>query len=215
MGVVGRRRDHCFLARFTGRFRRRPDESWMRCEAWQCNTVSPVTRSFVMRIDFARLIPMVGRDTYAGGHGRMHGRLFDLVTVADGTGPEFDLGELTTWVNDALMLAPSMLLVPFANWTAVDDDSFSVTLRDAGLTTTTRAFVDANGAITDTETFDRFCALPDGLVRARWTTPMTGWGAVAGRPLPTGGKAIWHLDDGPFCYAEGAFTPGSIEYELP
>jgi C1A family cysteine protease len=36
---------------------------------------------------------------------------------------QFDLGELTTYVNDALMLAPSMLLTPAVTWRAVDDDS--------------------------------------------------------------------------------------------
>jgi hypothetical protein len=44
----------------------------------------------------------------------MHGKLLGLVTVADGEGREFDLGELVTYVNDAAMLAPSMLLTASA-----------------------------------------------------------------------------------------------------
>jgi hypothetical protein len=81
-----------------------------------------------MRIDFAGVLPMFGVDRYRAGHGRMHGRLLGLITVADGSGPEFDIGELTTYVNDALMLAPSMLLTPAVRWAAVDDHSFDVSI---------------------------------------------------------------------------------------
>ena len=35
-----------------------------------------------------------------------------LVTVADGAGPEFDIGELSTWLDDAVLLTPGMLLHP-------------------------------------------------------------------------------------------------------
>jgi hypothetical protein len=69
MGVVGRSRDWSFQARFTGRFRREPDHSWMPCQAWQYNTASPIARVFHMSARFLHLVPMVARDTYIGGHG--------------------------------------------------------------------------------------------------------------------------------------------------
>ena len=47
-------------------------------------------------IDFAGVLPMFGVDVYRVGQGRMHGKLLGLITVADGSGPEFDLSELTT-----------------------------------------------------------------------------------------------------------------------
>ena len=115
--------------------------------------------------------PDVGRDTYLNGHGRMVGRLFDLVTIVDGRGPEFDIGELTTYLNDAILIAPSMLLGPATTWREVDDDSFDVTLTDAGRSVTGRVFVDKRGAPNDFSTTDRFADLPDGLVRAEWRTP--------------------------------------------
>jgi hypothetical protein len=49
-----------------------------------------------MRIDFAGVLPMFGVDVYRAGQARMHGKLLGLITVADGSGPEFDLSELTT-----------------------------------------------------------------------------------------------------------------------
>jgi hypothetical protein len=211
MGVCGRARDVSLIAQFEGRFRRgRAD--WMPCEAWQFNAAQPVLRVFHMRLDVAGFIPMVGRDVYAAGHGFMKGKLAGMTTVADGSGPEFDIGELVTFLNDALLLAPSMLLGDSTTWTALDDRSFDVAFTDAGRTVGGRVTLDEQGALVDFETTDRFCDLPGGLVRARWSTPVEGWTVVDGRPLPLHCGATWHLDDGPLPYIEGAFVPGSVVY---
>ncbi len=209
MGVVGRGRDWSFLVRFSGRFKR-PGQPWMPCQAWQYNTNTPITRAFHMRIDFARVIPMVGRDTYIAGRGAMHGSLLGLVTVADGSGPELDLGELVTYLNDAVLLAPSMLLDGSCTWSAVDDESFALELTDGPNRVTARVFVNPDGSVRDFATDDRWYDGPDGLVRAHWTTPVSGWTQVDGRPWPTGAKAVWHLPDGPLTYIEGTFVAGSI-----
>jgi hypothetical protein len=205
MGVVGQPRVMAFTARFRGRFRLRPGQAFMRCAAWQHNAATPPSRLFDMRVDLAGLVPMVGRDSYVRGKGRMHGRLLGLVTVADGTGPELDLGELVTYLNDAVLLAPSMLLGPSTTWTAVDDDSFDVALTDGGLTVTARVTLDERGAPVGFSTTDRYAALGGRLVRTRWSTPVEGWTVVDGHPLPTRGRAVWNLPDGDFVYAEGAW----------
>jgi hypothetical protein len=110
MGVVNRQRDWSFQAHFTGRFRLRGQGSWMPAEIWQYNSAMEVARIFHMRIDFAGVVPMVGRDTYLRGKGIMHGKLLGLLTVARAEGAETDLSELVTYLNDAVLLAPSMLL---------------------------------------------------------------------------------------------------------
>ena len=109
-------------------------------------------------------------------------------------GLEFDVSELTTYVNDALMFTPSMLLTPTVSWTALDDHSFDVSMSDSGIIATAQFFVDEQGRMVDFSTTDRWAALPGGLTRARWTTPTEGWSALEGRWLPTDGHAIWHLE---------------------
>ena len=187
----------------------------MPCEVWQYNSCSPVARVFHMRARLGHLVPMVARDTYVRGHGRMVGKLLDRITVVDGTGKEFDIGELVTYLNDAVLLAPSMLLGPDTTWSEVDDDAFDVMLTDAGHTVTGRVFIDARGAPRDFSTTDRFAALPKGLVRSPWTTPIGAWTTSNGRPLPAGASAIWHFPEGPFPYIEGRFVPGSVAYNVP
>ena len=195
MGVVGQPRVWSFRVRFQGRFRLRRGLGWMPAEAWQYNSSVQIGRMFVMRIRFAGIIPMYGSDTYLSGHGRMTGKLFGHFTVVDDEGPEFDIGELTTYLNDAIMLAPSMLLTPSTTWTEVDRHSFDVTLVDAGRSVTGRVFVDDTGAPFDFSTTDRYAAChpvwcaPNGERRCRTGNRSTaGWFPV--RSVRSGGCQV-------------------------
>ena len=205
MGVLGRPRDWSFRACFRGQFRMRPGQRWMPYDAWQFNASNPVARVVDMRIDVAGILPMFGTDSYVAGRGRMHGKVLGLVTVADGDGHEFDLGELVTYVNDAALLAPSMLLTPRAEWHAVDDESFDVTFADHDNSVSARLFVDSAGRLTDFRS----------LVRTPWSTPIGGWTTDAARPLPTGGAAVWQFPDRDFPYVRGTFVPSSVEFNVP
>jgi hypothetical protein len=205
MGVVDRPRDWSFRVRFEGRFRLRPRLGWMPAEAWQYNTSLGIARIFVMRLRFAGVVPMIGSDTYLNGRGRMLGKLLDRVVVADGQGPEFDIGELTTYLNDAVLIAPSMLLGAAAVWSAVDDGSFDVSLTNAGRTVTGRVFVDERGAPYDFSSTDRYMDSPQGPIQAEWRTPVRGWEFIHGRAVPGQGEAVWHLPEGPLPYGIGRF----------
>jgi hypothetical protein len=215
MGVVGRPRVWSFEAHFRGRFRLRPGHGWMPAEAWQYNHGPEVARVFVMRLRLNGVLPMIGRDTYLGGHGRMLGALLERITVADGAGDEFDIGELTTYLDDALLVAPSMLLGSATTWRGVDDHSFDVTFTDAGRTVGARVFVDDHGAPLDVSTTDRFADLPGGLVRAEWRTPVQHWEMLDGRPFPGPMAAVWHLSEGPWAYVQGRLEPGSVRFDVP
>jgi hypothetical protein len=214
MGVLDRPRDWSFQAHLTGRFRLKGRGSWMPAEVWQYNSAVEVARIFHMRIDFAGLVPMVGRDTYLRGKGVMHGRLLGLVTVAHSQGPETDLSELATYLNDAVLMAPSMLLRPNTSFAEVDDHAFDVTLVDAGQTVTARVLLDDDARPVNFTTTDRYADLSGGLVRAEWTTPVAGWRADGDRLAFTRGSAVWNLPEGPLHYLDFATSPGSVRYNV-
>jgi hypothetical protein len=132
MGVVGKARDWSLLAHFKARFRREPG-AWLDCEAIQYDTRLKLSRLFYMQLSLKGLLPVTVRDTYLSGRGSMRARAFDLVPVVEGTGHEIDVGELVTYLNDAILMAPSLLLGPETSWREVDDKSFDVTLRDGSL----------------------------------------------------------------------------------
>lgn len=218
MGATAAARDASLLVEWSGRFRMHPRRRWMKVDAIQYNTSVEVARYWKMRLRFGGVVPIIARDTYVHGKGRMVGRLFDLITVVDATGPELDTGELVTFLNDAILLAPSMLLDQRASWLAVDERSFDVTLTDGGRSVGGRVFLDERGAVRDFSTTDRFVQDPydpkHRFVRTRWSTPIDGWRSVNGRQVLTGARAIWHLPQGDFTYAEMKPKPGSLAFNV-
>lgn len=214
MGVIGRPRDWSFRAQFIGRFWLRRGLGWMPAEAWQYNSAISIGRVFVMRVRVAGVVPMIGCDTYLRGHGHMIGKLLDRFTVVDGSGEEFDVGGRTTYLNEAILLAPSMLLGPETTWTEVDARSFDVTLLDSGRSVTGRVFLDDRGAPVDFSSTDRFAALPSGLVRAEWHTPVRSWQTVNGRPTPGPVSAVWHFPHSLLPYIKGEFVANSLAFNI-
>lgn len=216
MNVVGRPRVFSLRLGWHGTFRLKPDQAWMRCEAWQYNTRLEIARIFKMRVWFAHVVPMIARDYYLSGHAHMLGKVLDVFPVVDDVSEETAIGELVTYLNDGVFLAPSILLGPGVTWAGVDDASFDVALTDGGRTVSARVFVDERGAAMNFSTTDRFYT-PLGekhARRTRWTTPMEGWEMIDGHPLPTGGQAVWQLPDGPFPYADFRVLPGSLALDV-
>lgn len=211
MGVVGGPRDRAIRVHFTGRFRRKPG-SFTPCEAWQYTSGVDVSRVFHMRLRYAGFVPLLARDTYIDGRGRMLGRLGDLVTVVDAEGPELDTGELVTYLNDAILYAPGLLLGPEAHFAAVDAARFDVTFTDRGRSVTARVSVGEDGAPQEFSTFDRYYqpTFKSPMQRTQWTTPVEAIVSVHGRRFVSRARAVWQLGTGPFCYAEFALDPSSL-----
>lgn len=218
MRVVDHPRHRSFRAGFTGRFRLGPTASWSECEAWQYDGSDDVTRIFHMRTAVGGFVPTVVRDTYVDGRARMLARVFDLLPIVDVARPELDVAELVTYLNDAILFAPSMLLGRSTRWTAVDDRTFDVALTDRGTTVTARVTLDESDAPIEFSTRDRFGNDPyvDGnpFVRARWTTPIDGWTEHEGQPVMSSGSAVWHFEGGSFPYAHLRLIPGSFAFDV-
>jgi hypothetical protein len=212
-GAVGRQPDWSFVLHSRGWFRLRRGWPAMSCEAWQYNSAPAVARVFWMRIN-AGPVTMVGRDSYLRGTGVMHGRLANLVTVADGSGPQYDVSELVTFLNDAVLFAPSMLLRLPVSWAPADENAFDITLTDRDHQVTARVYLDGQDLPRDFSTDDRYSDTPQGPVRARWHTPVGGWHETEDGWLPSRGSAVWDLPDGPLTYLEFTFGPGDIRYNV-
>ena len=215
MRVLELPRIESFRVASRGRFRLKPDGRWMGANAWQYNARDPIARLFYMTLRMGRVLPVLGRDTYLEGRGRMRVRPLDLFTVEDAQGPEYDLGELVTWLNDGALLAPSMLLGGPVAWIEVDAQSFGLAVTDHGRTARARVRIDGRGAPVDFETTDRFLRVGKAPPRrARWTTPVSRMTEVDGRPVAAGGRAVWHLDEGEFCYAELEFLRPTLAFNV-
>jgi hypothetical protein len=214
MGAVNRPHVWSFQAHFIGRFRLRGQGSWLPAEGWQYNSSVQVCRVFQMRADFAGVVPMVGRDTYVGGKGSMHSKLLGLFTLVHTQGPKTDMSELVTYLNDAVLMAPSMLLRPNISFAGVDDHSFDLTLVDLDQSVTARVLLDEEFRPVNFITSDRCADVPRGLDGAKWTTPIDGWQLDGDRFTLTRGSAVWQMPDGPSSYLDFAFSPGDVRYNI-
>ncbi len=206
-----------FRVGWTGRFRMGPNDPWMPVQAVQINTRNPIARIFHMKARMKGVLPVLACDTYVAGQGQMLAKVAGLVTVAEGRGPEFDRGELVTWLDDAVFFAPTMLLGGEVSFTGSGEDAFDVELRDRGVRVRAHVTVDERGAPIDFETNDRYLSDPydptHALVRARWSTPISSWN-VDGRPLPSRGKARWSLPQGDFDYADFEPVPETLHFDV-
>jgi hypothetical protein len=124
------------------------------------------------------------------------------------------MSELVTYLNDAVLMAPSMLLRPNISFAPVNDDSFDVTLVDSGQTVTARVFLNDDGRPVNFSTTDRYADLPGGLVRAEWTTPIDGWQPDGDGFSFTRGHAIWNLPQGPLDYLDFSMSPGGVRHNV-
>lgn len=213
-GVVGLPADWSFELHSRGWFRLRRGWPPMSCEAWQYNSALTVARVFHMEIKAGGFMPMLGRDSYLGGRGLMYGRLAGMLTVARSSGPECDSSELVTFLNDAVIFAPSMLLRLPVSWSPAGDRSFDVSLTDRGQRVTARVLLDERDLPCDFTTDDRYRDTDQGPVRTRWSTPVVGWHQAGDRWQPSVGWASWDLPDGAFTYAEFTFERGAIRYNI-
>ncbi len=215
MNVVGRPRDWSFRCHYEGRFLFGGD--WVPCQCAQYSSRLVVARFFHMSLRVKGIVPIYVRDTYFRGQGHMQGKALDTFAVADDESDEISIGECVTYLNDAVLMAPSMLLVPAVSWAAAGDDAFDLALTDCGRTVRARVFVASDGAVTDFSTSDRFYASPGSKeppARAEWRTPIDGWQEHDGRKLPTSAHAAWMLASGPLTYIEIAFAPAALELNV-
>lgn len=193
-GAVGRPRARTVRLRQRGEMRTAPGGSFAHAEATQYFTVDEP--GFVWAVDVAMMgVPVVGRDSFVDGRGRMFIRAAGLVTVADGTGPAFDQGTLQRFLGEIVWF-PSAAVAPYLAWEAVDDRSARATLTWRGV---------SGSAVFAFDERDRVASLSaqrsyNGGATEEWVIPITEWGERGGVAMPTRGGAVWKLRAGDFEY---------------
>ena len=222
MGALERPRDWSFRAALTGRFRTKPGQAWMPMNAWQYNSSLELTRVFYIRVRFFGVMPVLARDTYVRGQGRMLIRPLDLFTAEDARGPEVAISELATYLNDAIMLGAVVVIGPGL---FLDGRRRSIVRRGLDPWRPHRAWrassLDAQGAPRDFSTTDRFLEeplrLPPHPSRSPGALDHADRRMAAGRrqAAATSGRAVWHLPQGDFTYVEVAFSPERVAFNVP
>jgi hypothetical protein len=217
-GMVGKPLYQNAILYFSGDFKMSIDQPWIKVKTVQFNVFIEPLRLFFIRADMMGLFSMVGSDIYQNGEGNMKGKLMRLIQIFDEKGESFNIGELTTYLNDAFLMFPWAIvhLKDRFSWEEINENNVKFKFTDHGMTVGAELIFNANGLLENYITEDRFLnrdkTNPDKYTRTKWSTPVGEYKEFEGQLVPTYGQAIWHYDDVEFCYAK--FRVEKIEFDV-
>jgi hypothetical protein len=199
-GVVGSPWIDTVRLKQVGKFRQGPDRPWMPVTADEFFTTNPPSLIWNARFKVAGLPLLRAKDRYESGHGHMFGKLAGLFTVFDISGEELDQATMIRYLNE-IMWFPTAFLGENISWEDVDEHSAQVTFSDHGKSVAARMFFDDVGRIANFTTM-RYREIDGEFSFDRWSTPILGYGKLAGLKLPIRGQAVWNLASGDLPYAD-------------
>jgi hypothetical protein len=207
-GVVGKAWIEDVRLQQRGRFRTGLERSWMDMTAEQYYTTDPP--SFLWKASFKIVgLPLLrAQDRYESGHAHMYGKLAGLFTIFDVRGEKLDQGGMLRYLSEMIWF-PIAFLGGNITWEGVDEHSARVTLHDHGNSVSGQLFFDEQGRPTNFTTM-RYREVDGDFSLDPWSTPITGYGSMAGLNLPNRGKAVWNLPEGDYDYIDLKIT--ELEY---
>jgi hypothetical protein len=207
-GVVGYPWVDTVRLKQVGKFRQGPDRPWMPMTAEETYTSEPPSLLWNARFKVAGLPILRARDHYVAGHGHMFGKLAGLFTVFDVRGEQLDQAAMMRYLNE-IMWFPTAFLGDKIAWTDIDEHSAQVSFTDHGKSVSAKMFFDAQGRLTNFTSL-RYREIEGEFSLDPWSTPISGYGKLAGLDLPVRGQAVWNLPSGDLPYADLEIT--EIEY---
>ncbi|MES1204710.1 MAG: DUF6544 family protein [Pseudomonadota bacterium] len=208
-GIVGRGRAKRVRLRQEGLLRTSPEGSWMPAQARQEFTVDEPAFVWAVDVTMGHVLPVVGRDSYLGGHGRMLIKAAGLVTVVDGQGAKIDQGTMLRYLGEIVWF-PSAALAPYIRWEAIDDARATATMTHAGSSVSAVFTFDEQGRMVRL-TAKRYSGAGNDAVLENWEVPAHKWGRLDGILIPVEGSVVWKRAAGDFDYFRWRITELEIE----
>ena len=197
-GVVGREVIQTVYLKQTGEMKLNPDqEKWIKSEAEQSfNAIQP---QFIWRVSTSMFgLPVVGRDDYNDGQGKMLIKLVGLIPVVN-LGGNQNLSESTMqrYLGEIIWF-PTAALSPYITWEPIDDVSAKATMEYAGIKGSATFYFDQNGKPVRV-LIPRYRDVND-LEPTDWEAEITEFEQLNGLMIPVKGEASWLLEDGKFTW---------------
>ena len=209
-GCLGKPVVKSFKAVFKGEIRESEQSPWMSFTCEQYNFMDQPARLFFMNARMKGL-PMAGFHAYVEGKATMDIKLLSLVRVQYQSGPEMDLSETTTFLNDLCLLAPGTLIDRRITWTEIDQNRVKASFKNEDVRVEAILVFSEEGALINFISGDRYYYHSrDGMQRATWSTPVQNYQAFGEYRLSSRGEACWESGDTRFAY--GIFKLQQIRY---
>jgi hypothetical protein len=122
-GVIGRARPSVVRLRHGGLFRASKDGPWKPIEGEYVVTTATPAFLWYGRIHMVPLVPVVARDGFALGKGRMLVKAFGAIPMADVQGPAMDQAGFDRLLAELTLVPAALLPGPHLRWEPIDECS--------------------------------------------------------------------------------------------
>lgn len=147
------------------------------------------------------------RDMYIAGEGRIVIFLLSLFRLQEGTGENYDQGELLRWLGESVWFPTNLLPGPRLAWSAIDNDTAMLNFNYNGQELGYKVSFNAKGEITQLET--RRHMGEDGA--ETWLGRVSDYKQVNSMMIPMRIEALWRLKGVEHSYAR--FNITEIEHD--
>lgn len=199
--------------RHSGTFRRSAAEAWFPISGEEYYETSEPAFVWAATMKMNRFVWVRGRDKYMGGHGHMVIRLLSAFPVVDASGPEMDRSTLLRYISEMPWFPTAFLTVPGISYLAVDDNTVELRVVHGEIKVSGRFTINAEGAITDFHTEDRFREMDGRMLRTPWHCIFREYREFDGMRIPVTGEVAWQMPEGDLSY--GRFRIERMEYDIP
>jgi hypothetical protein len=210
-GVVGRARAQTLRLEQTGWMRTSPKSAWMPAKAAQYFNVEEPGFVWAVELRMKGWLPIVGRDSYLAGRGRMLIKPLSLVSVVDASDEKIRQGTLLRYLGEMVWF-PSAALSPYLHWESIDDQTAKVTMQYRGASGSAVFSFNALGRVVNVSA-KRFMNSGPSAKLEQWSIPLHEWQNLGGVVIPVAGDVTWKLATGDFTYYR--WRVGEVEYNRP
>lgn len=201
-----------FHVRFSGEIRKNENSEWMKHNTEQYTSLLTGTRLFYMNARMKKL-PVSGYHRFKDGHACMDIKLFSMFSVQYQEGPQMDISETVTFLNDVCLMAPAALIEPIFSWGQEEVNKVEVFLTLHGIKVSAWLYFNDEGQLVDFISEDRYVyEEPNKMTKMRWSTPVSKYSEMNGYTLATEASAIYHYLSKPLTYA--TFRINHLDYNL-
>ena len=185
----------------TGLFKTGIDKGWVRIKGEQYATTKKP--GFIWKGTTALF---TARDMFLEDKGHLIVSLFAVFNVVNGSGMEYDQGELSRWLAESVLYPTNLLPSERLQWTAIDATHARIIFKYLSISLFFIVTFNAAGEITELET-KRFM---DDKNLETWIVKVADYSYRNLILVPTYFEVLWRLKDTDLCYAK--FKMKKIKY---
>ncbi len=187
-----------------GQFKAGLDKEWTNIEGEQYFTAEKP--GFIWK---GTTSMFTARDMYVADKGRLIVTLFSLYNIVNGSGENFNEGELQRWLGESVWFPTNLLPSERNQWLPIDANSAKLSFKYGVVSFSYIVTFNKIGEVTQMET-KRFLGEED---REPWLCKMADYREINGVIVPMKAEVFWKLEKGEVSYAK--FNVKKIEYDMP